>query len=57
MSKVQYTIRIDENLYEKIKALAKIEFRSINNQFEYFLQKCMTDYENKNGEVEVDPYK
>jgi hypothetical protein len=37
VSKVAYTIRIDESIYEKAKMVAEKEHRSVNNLVEYLL--------------------
>lgn len=41
-AKVQTRLRLEEGLYEKLKAIASIEGRSLNNLY-------VTDYEVKNG--------
>ena len=37
-------VDIDAELYDKFKELAKAEHRSINKQFEYFIEKCMDSF-------------
>lgn len=51
MSKQQLTIRIEEEICEKLKFIADKEKRSINSQYEYFLEKAILDYEDKNGPI------
>jgi len=38
--KIQITLRIDTDIYNKLKAISEIERRSLNSQIEYFLEKC-----------------
>lgn len=51
MAKVQYTLRIEEKIFEKLKLISDKELRSINSQFEYFLIKSIAEYENENGAI------
>ena len=46
--KIATQFRIDEDIYDKIKAIADIEHRSINAQMEYFLEKSVVQYESEN---------
>lgn len=51
--KIQTGLRLNEPLYEKVKALSEKEQRSINNLIEYVMQKYVTDYESQNGPIPV----
>lgn len=51
MAKVQYTLRIEESIFEKLKTVADIEKRSVNSQFEYFVEKALIEYEKQNGSI------
>lgn len=53
MSKIQFTLRVDETLSKKLKAIAEKEMRSLNSQYEYFLSQCVADYEKKNGDISL----
>lgn len=48
-SKVQTGLRLEEDLYEKLKTLSVQEGRSLNNLVEYIVRRYVTDYEAKNG--------
>ncbi len=37
----QVTLRINMNLYEEIKKLAESEYRTVNQQIEYMLNKFL----------------
>lgn len=37
-------VDIDAELYDRFKELAKAEHRTINKQFEYFIEKCMDGF-------------
>ena len=50
-----YPLRLDETLSKKIKALAKLNDRSFKGQIEKILKKYVAEYEQKNGEIIVDP--
>lgn len=54
-NKVQTGLRLSESLYQKIKALAEMEQRSLNNLIEYGMQKYIEDYERQNGTIQVPP--
>ena len=47
--KIQTGLRLDEELYGKLKTLAQQEGRSLNNLAEFIIRRYVTDYETKNG--------
>lgn len=47
--KIQTGLRLDEELYEKVKALAELEGRSINNLAEWIIRLYIQEYERKSG--------
>lgn len=47
--KIQTGLRLEEDLYAKVKFLAEEEGRSINNLVEYIVRRYIADYEEKNG--------
>lgn len=51
--KIQTGLRLDEETYEKLKALSLMENRSLNNLAEYIIKKYLSDYENAHGELPV----
>ena len=42
MTKTPYSIRIESDLLEKLKAQAKIETRSVNNMIEFAMKDYLT---------------
>ncbi len=50
-TKVQTGLRLDEELYEKLKTLSNLEGRSLNNLVEYIARRFVADYELKNGPI------
>ena len=50
-AKIQTGLRLNEQLYEKLRALAAQENRSLNNLMEYIAQQYVADYEQKNGPI------
>jgi hypothetical protein len=51
--KIQTGLRIDETTYGKLKTLAQQENRSLNNLVEYIIRQYLTEFEKKNGPLEV----
>ena len=49
--KVVSQVRIDENAYQKMKIIAQRENRSTNAQLEYFVKKCVWEYESTHGQI------
>lgn len=55
-SKIAYTMRIDEEIYEKAKVVAEHELRSVNNLIEYLLLQKIRDFETtQNVSVPTEP--
>lgn len=50
-TKVQTGLRINETAYNKLKAIAQIEQRSLNNIMEYVIMRYIADYEATHGPV------
>lgn len=48
-SKIQTGLRLEESLYEKVKAIAESDGRSLNNLIEQVLRRYVADYEAQNG--------
>ena len=46
-SKIAYTMRIDEDIYEKAKIVAESELRSVNNLIEFLLLKRIQEFESQ----------
>ncbi|AXU54390.1 TPA: Arc family DNA-binding protein [Clostridioides difficile] len=49
----RYTLRIDNNLLEKIKYIAESEGRSANKEIEQLIKKHVESYEKINGKINV----
>lgn len=49
--KVASQVRLDETAYKKMKVIAERENRSTNAQLEYFLKKCVAEYEAAHGPI------
>lgn len=43
--RVPITLRLDGDIHEALKLISTIEMRSLNTQIEYFLRKCVLEYE------------
>lgn len=51
VSKIQTGLRLEEELYEKLKTLSLQEGRSLNNLIEFIARRYVADYEAQNGEI------
>lgn len=51
VSKIQTGLRLEEELYEKLKTLSLSEGRSLNNLIEFIARRYVADYEAQNGEI------
>lgn len=49
VSKIQTGLRLDEEIYSKLRVLAAQESRSLNNLIEFVVRKYLADYEAENG--------
>ncbi len=49
VSKIQTGLRLDEELYSKLKTLSMQDGRSLNNLIEYIARQYVANYEAKNG--------
>ena len=47
-------LRMTDELYLKLKAIAKMENRSYNQEAVHILQKYVADYEKEHGNINVD---
>lgn len=48
---ISYTLRIDEEIHEKMKAIAKEQMRSLNSQLEYVMKEFVKKYEKEKGTI------
>lgn len=48
-------LRMPDDLYLKLKTIAKLENRSYNQQAVHILQNYVAEYEKENGEIIVMP--
>ena len=46
-------LRLDEVAFEKAKAIAAMESRTMNSQFEYFIKAGIQQYEAEHGEISL----
>ena len=44
-------VRLDEIAYKKMKVIAVRENRNANSQLDYFLKKCVAEYEAQHGKI------
>lgn len=53
VTKIQTGLRLDEELYGKLKTLSVQEGRSLNNLIEYITRSYVADYEAEHGSLPV----
>lgn len=51
--KPQVKAYVSRENYEKIKAIAKKDKRSVSNQIELLIEKCIEEYESQNGSIKI----
>ena len=49
--RVSTQVRLDKVAYTKMKIIAERENRNTNSQLDYFLKKCVAEYEAQNGPI------
>jgi len=49
-----FTLRLHDDVFDKIEILAKEQHRSMTNYIEYVLLKHLSDYEQEHGPINVD---
>ncbi len=50
-NKRQFTLRFDDETYERVRYLAYMERRSISMEIEHMINKYADEYEKANGEI------
>ncbi len=53
-NKQPFTFHLDEEVLQKIKVIAKEETRSASNLVEYLCKKCIREFEQENGEIDLE---
>lgn len=48
-----FTLRLDDELYNKLKYIADKNKRSMNGQIEFLAEKCVDEFERENGEIKI----
>ena len=51
MAKKRFTLRIEEDLFQKLYVLSKYEVRSINNEIRIIIRNAINEFESINGEI------
>ena len=49
-----FTLRLQDEYFDKLEYAAKKEHRSLTNLIELAVIKYLEDFENKNGKIEMD---
>ena len=53
-NKCPFTLRLSDEMYDKIGILAKKEHRSMSNYIEYVLLKHINEIEKEQGKIKID---
>lgn len=48
-----FSLRISEELIEKLKFIAKVNKRSANKEIEFIIEDYIKNYENAHGKIEI----
>ena len=48
-----FTLRLEDENFDKIKFIADKNKRSITMQIEYLVEKCIEEYEEKHGSIRI----
>jgi hypothetical protein len=48
-----YPVKFEEEVYEKVKVLAKIDHRSINGEIDYIVNQFIDNYEQIHGPIKI----
>mgnify|MGYP003587757858 CR=1 FL=1 len=51
--KRQFTLRMQEENFLKIKHISEFQKRSIAMQIEYLVEECIRNFEKDNGEISI----
>lgn len=51
--KRQFTMRMQQENFDKIRVIAALNKRSMAMQIEYLLEQCISDYESAHGEINL----
>ena len=54
LNRVQTGVRFEPELLYKITQVAKHNKRSLNAQLEFLAEKCVKEFEEEHGEIELD---
>lgn len=46
-----YSIRVDDEMLDKLHVIADYEARSVNGQIIILIRNCIEEFEKKNGEI------
>ena len=49
---LRYTLRVDRTLFKKFRYIAE-SGRSANKEIEQYLKKCVKEFEEKHGKIEI----
>lgn len=54
MKNIVYSnVRVEEESWDKLREIAKINKRSINKEIEYLIDKCILEFEKENGKIKT----
>jgi len=52
-TKRPFTLRVQDENFEKIKIIAEKEKRSVSMQIEHLIEQCIMEYEKEHGPIQI----
>ena len=52
-NKSRYTLRVEQELLDKLGYVAEYEGRTKNRQLEQLIKRCVEDFEKEHGKIEL----
>ncbi|MBQ2700437.1 MAG: hypothetical protein IJF65_04685 [Clostridia bacterium] len=52
---MHFSIRVEKDVLRKFQFVAKYEDRSASGQMLYLINRCIRDFENEHGKIELSP--
>jgi hypothetical protein len=51
MGKRTFTLRLDDEILDKLHMVAEANSRSVNSQIEFLVKRCLAEFEKENGKI------
>lgn len=54
MAESKFSLRVEENIFKKLRYVAEKNKRSVNSEIEFIIEKAVKNYESKNGVIQLE---